>query len=61
MYNLTASLNCLWSDMEIDEPTAKTTYSSISDALGQVVHLNRGLVETTYPALRSDLEMFNKK
>jgi hypothetical protein len=47
--------------MEVDEPTAKATYRSISEALGQVVHLNRGLIETTYPALRSDLEMFNKK
>lgn len=47
--------------MEVDEPPAKITYRAISDALGQVVHLNRGLIETTFPALRSDLEMFNKK
>lgn len=24
--NLTASLNCLWSEMGIDEPSAKVTY-----------------------------------
>jgi hypothetical protein len=47
--------------MGIDEPTAKATYKAVSDSLGQVVHLNRGLIETTFPALRSDLEMFNKK
>ncbi|KAI6232731.1 hypothetical protein M3Y99_00997400 [Aphelenchoides fujianensis] len=61
IYNLTAALNCLWSAMECEEPLAKQTFRSISDSLGQVVHLNKGLIEHTYPALKADLQTFNEK
>ncbi|KAI6242194.1 hypothetical protein M3Y99_00260400 [Aphelenchoides fujianensis] len=60
IYNLTAALNCLWSAMECEEPLAKQTFRSISDSLGQVVHLNKGLIESTYPALKADLQTFNE-
>ncbi|KAI6172458.1 hypothetical protein M3Y98_00975400 [Aphelenchoides besseyi] len=59
IYNLTVVLNSLWSTMEVDEPIAKQTYRQISDALAQVVHLNKNLIETTYPALKFDLQLFN--
>ena len=47
--------------MEAEEPAAKQTYRAISDALGQVVHLNKGLIESTYSALKTDLQTFNRK
>ncbi|KAI6197548.1 hypothetical protein M3Y94_01237300 [Aphelenchoides besseyi] len=59
IYNLTVVLNSLWSTMEVEEPIAKQTYRQISDALAQVVHLNKNLIETTYPALKFDLQLFN--
>ncbi|KAI1710014.1 BAR domain of APPL family domain-containing protein [Ditylenchus destructor] len=55
-YNLTASLNGLWTDMDVDEPTAQDTHKLMSDALAQLVHLNKSLVESAYPALRIGLE-----
>lgn len=59
--NLTASLNGLWSDMNIEDDTANETYKMMSDALSQIVHLNKSLMELTYPSLRVTLENFLKK
>uniref|UniRef100_A0A915EIM6 Uncharacterized protein n=1 Tax=Ditylenchus dipsaci TaxID=166011 RepID=A0A915EIM6_9BILA len=60
LYNLTASLNSLWTDMgtEKEDPAASHTYQLISDAMSQIVNLNRSLVDYSYPELRMALETF---
>uniref|UniRef100_A0AC35G6R4 Uncharacterized protein n=1 Tax=Panagrolaimus sp. PS1159 TaxID=55785 RepID=A0AC35G6R4_9BILA len=60
-YNLTVSMNNLWHDLNTTDPTANEAYSSLSDAFAQIVHLNKTLVEYSYPALRVSLESFVKK
>lgn len=59
--NFTASLNTLWTEMGVDEPRTKETFEQISDSLAQVVHLNKQLIEHTFPAFRSNLDAFNQK
>uniref|UniRef100_A0A914Z6E9 BAR domain-containing protein n=1 Tax=Panagrolaimus superbus TaxID=310955 RepID=A0A914Z6E9_9BILA len=59
--NLTVSMNNMWHDLDSSDSTANKAYSSISDALAQIVHLNKTLIEYSYPVLRVSLESFVKK
>lgn len=59
--NLTVALNTLWQDLEIKETGANESYSSLSDAFGQIVHLNKSIIEHSYPALRAGLDSYLKK
>uniref|UniRef100_A0AC34F324 Arf-GAP with coiled-coil, ANK repeat and PH domain-containing protein n=1 Tax=Panagrolaimus sp. ES5 TaxID=591445 RepID=A0AC34F324_9BILA len=54
-------MNNLWHDLNPSDSTANEAYSSLSDAFAQIVHLNKTLVEYSYPALRVSLESFVKK
>lgn len=40
---------------------ANETYRMMSDALSQIVHLNKSLIELSFPTLRITLENFLKK
>uniref|UniRef100_A0A914EAG8 Uncharacterized protein n=1 Tax=Acrobeloides nanus TaxID=290746 RepID=A0A914EAG8_9BILA len=59
-YNLTASTNSLWSDMEIDDPLAASTYKTLSDALAQIIHLNKYLIEYSFPGIKMRMSSFVK-
>ncbi|CAD5213093.1 unnamed protein product [Bursaphelenchus okinawaensis] len=60
IYNFTATLNTLWAELGIDEPKTKQTFDAISDALAQVVYLNKGLIENTFPSFLAHLGHFNQ-
>lgn len=47
--------------MDIDDPAANQTYRATSDAFAQIVHLNKSLIEYSYPGLRSALGAFARK
>lgn len=62
--NLTVSLNRLWQDLQIDEAKDKVvaeTFKEISEALSQIVYLNKSLVEHAYPSLKTGFESFIKR
>jgi hypothetical protein len=48
-------------DADREDPTASQAYHLMSDALAQIVHLNKSLVEVSYPGLRNALEAFLNK
>ncbi|CAD5217466.1 unnamed protein product [Bursaphelenchus xylophilus] len=60
IYNFTATLNTLWAELGVDEPKTKQTFDAISDALAQVVSLNKGLIENTFPSFLAHLGSFNQ-
>uniref|UniRef100_A0A914LYW0 Uncharacterized protein n=1 Tax=Meloidogyne incognita TaxID=6306 RepID=A0A914LYW0_MELIC len=64
LYDLTVALNRLWLDMQIDENKNKMaldTYKQMSDSLSQIVYLNKSLVDSAYPSLKTGFESFMRR
>uniref|UniRef100_A0A915NAM5 Uncharacterized protein n=1 Tax=Meloidogyne javanica TaxID=6303 RepID=A0A915NAM5_MELJA len=64
LYDLTVALNRLWLDMQIDENKnrmALDTYKQMSDSLSQIVYLNKSLVDSAYPSLKTGFESFMRR
>ena len=58
------ALNRLWLDMQVDEvkdKMASDTYKQMSDSLSQIVYLNKSLVDTAYPSLKTGFESFMRR